>query len=135
MEQSENCHVARIQHEGWELDFFVISFFLGSLLFAVASASPVTDAQVRSFVASWSQATQLFDEYDEDEFMDEDDDEDDESFSPKSMVSDMLSAMEGDPVYTRVEGIVRQHGLWHSAGSQQRISNTTGLSRSSSMLT
>ena len=98
--------------------------FLGSLLFAVASASSLTDAQVRNFVASWSQVAQLFDEddYDDDEFIDEDDD-DDETFSAVSMISDMLRAMEGDPVYARVEAIARQHGFssvdeWGSVGDR-----------------
>jgi len=101
------------------------AFFLGSLLFAVASASSLSDAQVRNFVASWSQVAQLFDEYDEDEFMDEDedDDDDDESFSPTTMVSDMLSAIEGDPIHAQVQAIARQHGFssmdeWGTVGDR-----------------
>lgn len=101
------------------------AFFLGSLLFAVASASSLTDVQVRNFVASWSQVTQLFDEYDDDdEFMDEyDDDGDDELFSAVSMISDMVRAMEGDPAYAQAEAIVRQHGFssideWGSVGDR-----------------
>lgn len=101
------------------------ALFLGSLLFAVASASSLTDAQVRSFVASWTQVAQTFDEYDDDdEFIDEyDDDEDDETFSAVSMISDMLRAMEGDPVYSDVEAIARQHGFssideWAAVGDR-----------------
>ena len=100
------------------------AFFLGSLLFAVASASSLTDAQVRNFVASWSQVAQLIDDDDDDEFMDEyDDDEDDEFFSAVSMISDMLRVMEDDPVYADVEAIARQHGFssideWGSVGDR-----------------
>jgi len=111
------------------------AFLLGSLMFAVASASSLTDAQVRSFVASWTEVAQLFDEYDDDdefideyddddEFIDEyDDDDNDEIFSAVSMVSDMLKAMEGDPAYARVEAIARQHGFssideWGAVGDR-----------------
>jgi hypothetical protein len=99
------------------------AFFLGSLLFAVASASSLTDAKVKSFVASWSQVAQLFDEhdYEDDEFID--DDEDDEIFSAVNMISDMLRAMEDDPVYARVDAIARQHGFssideWGAVGDR-----------------
>ncbi len=96
------------------LRYVLASIILASLLPVAAYASSLTDAQVKKFVSSWNDVTTLLDDaYDESEdlYGDDLDADNGDDLSLSTMMSDMVALIRGEPVYSQLRRLVRQHGF------------------------